>query len=37
VPAGRLVDRFGPKRMWSLSAVLQGTLFLAWPFIDGFP
>ena len=22
VPAGKLVDRFGPKRMWSLSAVL---------------
>lgn len=37
VPAGKLVDRFGPKRMWSLSAVVQGTLFLAWPFIDGFP
>lgn len=37
VPAGKLVDRFGPKRMWSLSAVLQGALFLAWPFIDSFP
>jgi MFS family permease len=37
VPAGKLVDRFGPKRMWSLSAVLQGVLFLAWPFIDSFP
>lgn len=37
VPAGALVDRFGPKRMWSLSAVLQGALFLAWPFIDSFP
>lgn len=36
VPAGKLVDHFGPKRMWSLSAVLQGTLFLAWPFIDSF-
>ncbi|GGO67961.1 MFS transporter [Nocardioides deserti] len=37
VPAGKLVDWFGPKRMWSLSAVVQGALFLAWPFIDGFP
>ena len=37
VPAGKLVDHFGPKRMWSLSAVLQGALFLAWPFIESFP
>lgn len=37
VPMGRLVDRYGPKRMWSLSAVVQGALFLAWPFIDSFP
>ena len=34
---GKLVDHFGPKRMWSLSAVVQGALFLAWPFIDSFP
>src|SRR5687768_16444194 len=32
VPAGKLVDHFGPKRMWSLSAVVQGALFIAWPF-----
>ena len=37
VPMGKLVDHFGPKRMWSLSAVVQGSLFLAWPFIDSFP
>ena len=37
VPAGKLVDHFGPKRMWALSAVAQGALFIAWPFIDGFP
>ncbi len=37
VPAGKLVDRFGPKRMWSLSALLQAASFLAWPFIDSFP
>ena len=37
VPMGKLVDHFGPKRMWSLSAVMQGALFFAWPFIDSFP
>lgn len=37
VPMGKLVDRFGPKRMWTLSAATQGVLFLAWPFIDSFP
>ena len=37
VPMGKLVDHFGPKRMWSLSAVLQGALFAVWPFIDSFP
>ena len=37
VPMGKLVDHFGPKRMWSLSAAVQGALFLAWPFIDSFP
>jgi MFS family permease len=37
VPAGKLVDRFGPKRMWALSALMQGSLFIVWPFIEGFP
>lgn len=37
VPMGKLVDHFGPKRMWTLSASIQGLLFLAWPFIDSFP
>ncbi len=37
VPMGKLVDHFGPKRMWSLSAVVQAGLFCAWPFIDTFP
>lgn len=35
-PAGRLVDRFGPKRMWALSAGMQASLFCVWPFINGF-
>lgn len=37
VPMGKLVDHFGPKRMWSLSAVAEGALFFAWPWIDSFP
>ena len=36
VPLGKAVDRFGPKRMWTLSAALQAALFSVWPFIDGF-
>ncbi|MCF6380015.1 MFS transporter [Nocardioides KLBMP 9356] len=37
IPMGKLVDHYGPKRMWALGAVIQGALFLAWPFVDGFP
>ncbi|MFN8098223.1 MAG: MFS transporter [Dermatophilaceae bacterium] len=36
-PSGRLVDRFGPKRLWALSAVVQAALFATWPFIHSFP
>ena len=35
-PMGRLVDRIGPKRCWSLSSAGQAALFAAWPFIDSF-
>jgi MFS family permease len=35
-PMGKLVDRFGPKRMWAVSATLQAGFFAVWPFIDGF-
>jgi MFS family permease len=35
-PAGKLVDRFGPKRCWSVSSAGQAALFTLWPFIDGF-
>ncbi len=35
-PAGRLVDRLGPKRMWTAGTVASGALFAAWPFIDSF-
>jgi MFS family permease len=36
LPAGKMVDRYGPKRMWALSAALQASLFALWPFIDSF-
>jgi MFS family permease len=35
-PAGQLVDRFGPKRMWAVGAVLPAALFTVWPFIGDF-
>lgn len=35
-PMGRLVDRFGPKRCWAVSAAGQASLFCVWPFIDSF-
>jgi MFS family permease len=36
LPAGKLVDRYGPKRMWALSAAGQAGMFTLWPFIHGF-
>ncbi len=36
LPAGQLVDRYGPKRMWALSAAGQAGMFTLWPFIHGF-
>lgn len=33
---GPLVDRYGPKRMWAVSAGGQAAMFCFWPFIDGF-
>jgi MFS family permease len=35
-PAGRLTDRIGPKRMWSIGALVAALMFAAWPFIDSF-
>ena len=35
-PMGKLVDRFGPKRMWALSAVGQAAMFAVWPLIENF-
>jgi MFS family permease len=36
LPAGKMVDRYGAKRMWALSATGQAGLFAVWPFIDDF-
>ncbi|CUR54958.1 putative MFS transporter [metagenome] len=36
VPMGKLVDRFGPKKMWALSATGQAAMFAVWPFITDF-
>lgn len=35
-PMGRLVDRLGPKRAWSISSAGQAGMFALWPFIDNF-
>jgi len=35
-PAGKLTDRIGPKRMWSIGAMVAALMFAAWPFIDSF-
>jgi MFS family permease len=35
-PMGKLVDRFGPKRMWALSAAGQASLFAVCPLIGSF-
>ena len=36
VPLGRLADRMGPKRIWAISSFASATLFLGWPWIEGF-
>jgi MFS family permease len=36
LPAGKLVDRFGPKKMWAVSAIGQAAMFAVWPFIGDF-
>ncbi|HEY9563573.1 MAG TPA: MFS transporter [Nocardioides sp.] len=36
LPMGKLVDRFGPRRMWALSAAGQAAVFSVWPFINDF-
>ena len=36
VPAGKLADRVGTKRIWAISALGTSLLYLVWPVIDGF-
>ena len=35
-PAGRVVDRLGPKRMWAGSTLGVAACFCALPFVEGF-
>jgi len=35
-PTGRIVDRIGAKRCWSISSAGQASMFAVWPFIDSF-
>src|SRR4051812_22958227 len=36
LPLGKLVDRFGPKKMWAASATGQAAMFAVWPLITDF-
>src|SRR3954467_273455 len=36
LPMGKLVDRFGWRKMWSVSATGQAAMFALWPFITDF-
>src|SRR6185369_5456968 len=36
LPMGKLVDHFGPKKMWAVSATGQAAMFAVWPFITDF-
>ncbi|GAA1369104.1 MFS transporter [Catellatospora chokoriensis] len=36
VPMGKLVDRYGPKKMWAVSCAGQAAMFSVWPFITDF-
>ncbi len=36
IPAGRIADLVGPKRMWALSVASQASLFALWPVIESF-
>ncbi|HET6152818.1 MAG TPA: MFS transporter [Marmoricola sp.] len=35
-PAGRIVDRFGPKRVWTVSTWGRAACFIALPFVGSF-
>lgn len=35
-PAGKLVDRVGPKKVWALGSVASATAFAFWPWMRGF-
>jgi len=35
-PAGRLVDRVGPKKMWAAGTLASAAAFAFWPWVRGF-
>jgi len=35
-PAGKLVDRAGPKKMWALGTLAGAAVFAFWPWVRGF-
>src|SRR3954471_10746629 len=36
LPMGKLVDRFGPKKMWAASATGQAAMLAVWPLLPDF-
>jgi MFS family permease len=37
VPLGKLSDRYGAKRVWALSSLVEALLYLVWLAVDGMP
>src|ERR1044072_8959653 len=37
VPLGKLSDRYGAKRVWALSSLIEALLYVPWGGIDGTP
>ncbi|GAA1504608.1 MFS transporter [Nocardioides humi] len=35
VPLGKLSDRYGAKRVWALTSLVEAVLYLAWPAVGG--
>jgi MFS family permease len=36
VPAGKLADRVGPKRIWAIAALVEACLYLVYPLVGSF-
>ncbi len=37
VPLGKLSDRYGAKRIWALSSLVEALLYVVWLVVDGMP